>query len=233
MELQPSCEICGGLGWVKHNVPPAHKDFGKMFPCECRRDELKERRMRRLEAISGLMETELSLTIDEIRDRPDTRLMIDAAHDIITDPYGFLTVWGGVGNGKTLLLQAIINHLRTDLSVEGAYIVFADLLDFVRAGFDDDSFDERDRYKFLKRVPALAIDEIDKARMTAYSDEFRSKFFDYRYRLAVEGKAVTIFAMNCDPGELPMHVYDRLRDGRFIIVHNGDTSIRPTMKRGS
>lgn len=187
--------------------------------------------MRRLESISGLLRSELSISLATLMQRRDTRRMIEAAQSFVEDPYGFLTVWGGVGNGKTLILQGIINDLREGLRLEGAYIVFADLLDFIRAGFNDEDFNAHDRYKFLKDVPVLAIDEIDKARMTEYADEFRFKFFDYRYRLAIDGQAATVFAMNCNPEELPMHVYDRLRDGRFAIVQNQDPSVRPNMVR--
>jgi DNA replication protein DnaC len=44
---QPSaeCPICGGLGYVRENVPIGHPDFGKMFPCRCKMAELEKQRM--------------------------------------------------------------------------------------------------------------------------------------------------------------------------------------------
>jgi len=225
------CPKCGGLGFLRVNVPPGDPDFGKVIPCDCRAEEVKEQRIRRLCEISGMMEAELSLTLDKVIDRPDTARMARAAREFVDDPFGFLTVWGGVGNGKTLVLQATVNELREKQGMVGAYVTFKDLIDFVRGGFDDDAFGERQRYDFLKNIPCLAIDEIDKARMTAYSAEFRSAFLDYRYRLAWNGRAVTLFAMNCDPSEMPPPVYDRLRDGRFVIVRNRDASLRPALTR--
>ncbi len=32
-----------------------------------------------------------------------------------------------------------------------------------------------------------------------------------------------------DPAELPGDLYDRMRDGRFVIFHNWDASMRPVM----
>lgn len=219
------------MGYVRLDVPRDHPDFGKLIPCECRREDFKERRIKRLCQISGMMEEELALTLDQIIDRKDTARMADAAREFVADPFGFFTVYGGVGNGKTLILQATVNELREKQGLVGAYVTFKDLIDFVRAGFDDDAFGERARYDFLKDVDCLAIDEIDKARMTAYSAEFRSAFLDYRYRLAWNGRAVTLFAMNCNPADMPPPIYDRLRDGRFVIVHNNDASLRPALTR--
>lgn len=31
----PACDVCGGHGWVRHNVPHGHEDFGRAFPCRC------------------------------------------------------------------------------------------------------------------------------------------------------------------------------------------------------
>lgn len=157
--------------------------------------------------------------------------MLRAARKFVTQPHGFLTIWGGVGNGKTLVLQAIVNEMREKRGVEGAYVTFYTLINYIRAGFDnaDGEGTEQQRFKFLRSVPLLAIDEVDKVRMTEYADEFRTAFLDDRYRAAWAGKAHTVFAMNCDPMTLPHHIRDRLRDGRFKIVRNDDKSMRPAM----
>jgi hypothetical protein len=35
--------------------------------------------------------------------------------------------------------------------------------------------------------------------------------------------------MNGDPSGLPGDLYDRMRDGRFVVFHNADASMRPVM----
>ncbi len=78
-------------------------------------------------------------------------------------------------------------------------------------------------------MPVLAIDELDAAKMTDFAYEFRAAFLDDRYRLAVTCRAHTLFAMNGDPSGLPGDLYDRMRDGRFVVFHNTDASMRPVM----
>ena len=58
--------------------------------------------------------------------------------------------------------------------------------------------------------------------MTDFVYEFRAAFIDDRYRLAVTRRAHTLFAMNGAPSDLPGDLYDRMRDGRFVIFHNED-----------
>lgn len=214
---------------MRIDVPVGHPDFGKLVPCQCQQSEYRTRRLQRLAKISGMLPEEMVITLDDVIERDgDTARMVEVAREFIADPYGFLTLWGGVGNGKTLVLYGIVNALR-DQGREAAYVRFKDLLDFIAGGFKDDS--ERRRYEFLKGVEVLAIDEVDKARLTEYRAEVRAAFLDDRYRLAWAGRAVTLFAMNDNPADFPPDIYDRLRDGRFVIVGNQDASVRPALRR--
>jgi len=228
-----ACQVCTGVGWLRNDAQPGEPGFGDLVPCACIAGEIGARRLARLIRISGMLESELALTLDGVRGRDAIAQAMTEARRVVADPYGFLTLWGGVGNGKTLILQAVVNELRQRVGLEGAYVRFKDLLDYIRAGFDDHDGEgsERQRYQFLRTVPVLAIDEVDKARMTAYSYEFRSAFLDDRYRLAVAGEAVTLFALNADPREMPPDIYDRLRDGRFVICRIEASSMRPAMRR--
>ena len=78
-------------------------------------------------------------------------------------------------------------------------------------------------------LPLLAVDEIDAAKMSEWSEETRRRIFDARYRDAVAKRTHTVFAMNCAPKDLPGDLYDRIRDGRFVVYHNADPSARPMM----
>ncbi len=227
------CQACNGVGWLRNDAQPGETGFGELAPCICIYDVIAAKRLARLVRISGMQEQELTLTLDNVSERDAIADAMTEARRIVDDPYGFLTLWGGVGNGKTLILQAVVNELRQRVGMEGAYVRFKDLLDYIRAGFDDRDGEgsERQRYQFLRSVPVLAIDEVDKARMTAYAFEFRSAFLDDRYRLAKAGQAVTLFALNADPREMPPDIYDRLRDGRFVICRIEASSMRPAMRR--
>ncbi len=160
----------------------------------------------------------------------DTQVMLAQAREFVERPSGFLTLWGGWGNGKTLILQAVVNELRAG-GMTAAYVTFKDLIDWVSAGFDDveDQGTESQRFTYVRDAQVLAVDEVDKIRLTEYRQEFRTAFFDWRYRSAIEGDAHTLFAMNCNPMELPGDIYDRLR--QFEITCNNDPSMRPALKQ--
>lgn len=227
------CDVCRDIGWLRADVPVGDPNFGQFVPCACREPEILERRQKRLEAITGLMPGELDLRLTDAMIRgQDTPDMIAVVRLFVEQPYGILTLWGGSGNGKTLLLQAAVNELRERRGWLGAYVKFVDLLDYMRAGFAKDvSLTTTERYAELKALKVIAVDEVDKANLTAYANEFRTRFLDDRCRLGIEGRALTLFALNDDPAMLPDYIYDRLRDGRFVIYNNTDPSLRPAQRR--
>src|SRR5881296_1823751 len=53
-ESEPPCLLCGGAGVVTLDVRVGHPDFGKVFPCDCRADEIAQRERERLEGLSNL-----------------------------------------------------------------------------------------------------------------------------------------------------------------------------------
>jgi len=231
--MSGECPECRGLGFLRAGVPVGHPDFGKFIPCHCKANEYQARKIARLSKISGLLPEEMAITINDAALRgSDTDKMVTVARQFVAEPGGFLTLWGGYGNGKTLVLMAIVNELREKRGLVGAYVRFVDLINYVRAGMDTKIGGDRERYDYLKTVDVLAIDEVDKARMTDYAYEFRTAFLDDRYRLATTRRAHTILAMNTNPADsdFPRDIYDRLRDGRFTIFHNADSSMRPVME---
>lgn len=222
--------MCRGLGFIRSDSTDVHDiRFGKLVPCNCN-GEYRTRSQSRLSDMSGQKLDEMEVTFSDIIDRgADTRRMLSIARGFVANPKGFLTFWGTWGNGKTLILQAVVNELRK-AGMTTAYVTFKDLIDWVSAGFDDADSQgtERQRFQFVKQAQVLAIDEIDKTRMTDYRAEFRTAFFDWRYRSAIAGDAHTLFVMNENPERLPPDIYDRLR--QFEIVHNGDQSMRPALR---
>jgi len=232
--MPDTCPQCNGLGVLRANVPVGHDGFGKLEPCPCQSEGIERRRFERLVRISGLLPGELALRFGDVvaRGEGDTAEMLKLARAFVAEPWGLVVFWGGYGNGKTLILQAIVNEFRHQRGIWGTYVRLKDLIDHVRAGNAPDAQgDARERYEELKACPVLAIDECDGVRMTDYAKELWHAFLDDRYRLALERKAHTVLAMNCDPATLPGDIWDRLRDGRFVIHHNRDASLRPAMAR--
>jgi DNA replication protein DnaC len=234
---KPDCPICWGLGYFSYNVDPGHPQFGKVHACECRADELAAHQAQRLESLTNLLPRERQITLDTFIARGEaSEAMVAAVQAFARAPYGMLTLWGGVGTGKTMALQALTNHFR-EAGTGAVYVIFKDLVDWIRQGNATSAAEDAvQRAERIRQVKFLAIDEIDKARMTDFAFEFRTSLLDHRYRLARENgpaQCHTVLAMNDDPAQLPDYIYDRLRwgvddpAGGFRIVRNDDASARP------
>lgn len=225
-----ACPTCDGTGWVERRDDVGYDGHVTMVRCADPAGVHQAVETARLARISGLLSQEMAVCLNDVALVGDTARMTELAREFVNEPWGFLTLWGGYGNGKTLILQAVVNEFRKRRGVVGTYVRMHDLLDYIRAGYTRNAQDDaRARYERLKSLPILAIDEFDAARMTDFAHEFRTAFLDDRYRLAMVRQAHTLFAMNCDPSELTGDIYDRLRDGRFKIFHNTDQSMRPTL----
>ena len=225
------CNVCSGSGFMRLDVPMGHPQFGKLVRCDCKVREDAER----LQAISGLSESERRITLDgiEINGRNGTARMVSACRRFVETPTGIVTLWGGAGNAKTMCLQAVVNALIAR-NVEAVYITAFDLISNIRAAITQDrQINNQTLYDRLLRfesVRILAIDEFDKIRVTDWVLEQLTDLIDKRYRLGADGAAGTLLAMNSDPAGQPEWIASRLTDGRNVIVYNPDRDIRPALK---
>lgn len=173
--------------------------------------------------------------------------MLSAAHELLAEPQGWLYLYGGPGNAKTVGLKALVNELAAR-GYTARYIKFTRLLNFMR-----EAYSERDarrryiakatprdeweiggyeaRFQRILSIPVLAIDEFDKGRLTDFAEEFRFDFLDERYDQALKGQTVTLFASNSPPTVWPSPIASRLGDGRFRVVQVTAGDARPVMSR--
>lgn len=225
----PDCPICGGFGYIRYDLPLDHPQFGRIHDCECRTEAVLER----LERISGLMPHERQLSFDGLTGQEVTQI-VGMAQAFVLNGRGWFTLWGGPGNAKTAILIASTNLFRNQFRQEAVYVRMADLLEWLRQGFDAESRDDtmRARLERLREAPFLAIDEFDKVRDTPFAQEIRFHLLDDRYRRGLEGtlRCLTMIGMNASPDELPEAISSRMRDGRFICVENHQGDARPIME---
>lgn len=253
MTLQPAkptpndvCPKCGGFGFFRRDVPHDHPDFGKPIRCDGEAHQVDQ--MKRLSSLSDLTDYEREKRLSNIAVNDGNRGVITAAQSMLDDPYGWLYIHGGPGNAKGDVLISLVNEfaLRGKTAL---YIKFSRLVNIMRDAKMErraeashiEKNGSRDSYENLgyislfnrvRSVYCLAIDEVDKVNMTGFAEEFRFDFFDERYRLALSGEAITIFASQTTPDEMPMPLTSRFYDGRNRVVENTQPDARPAMKRG-
>jgi len=215
---------------VARDVPFGHPDFDGKWPCPhpCHTAE----RLARLAKLSGLAEEDLSLRLADFRVGDGvTKSVLRAARAFLVQPTPLFYLWGGYGNGKSLLLKALVNEFNAAGYV-AVYTKFSRLLWWMRQVFGDNGDQESylGRYERLKRVPMLAVDEFDKVNLTDFAQEFRFDFFDERYEAGLRGECYTVFASNSAPEDLPGYLLSRIEDGRCLIVKNECKDLRPNLR---
>lgn len=226
----PVCPNCAGAGWFRLDVPVGDPQFGK--PIRCEHPIHDPERLSHLKKISHLGERELKVTLSDISKNDDNHEMLTAAKWMTADPWGWLYIWGGPGNAKTEVLIAIVNELNRRGQGPAMYTSLSTILDWMRQAYGPLAKDDYlARFDKLRQIKVLAIDEMDKPRSTEWAEEFRFNFLDDRYRSALNGETITLFAGNTNPASFGDVLFDRIRDGRFKIVFNGQSSARPHMQR--
>lgn len=220
----PECHTPGETGFFRRDVWPGDPDFGRLLHCEHQFHQ--SARQDRLRQISQLGAEDAKRRLSDIAVNPKNKAMIEAAQEAIDRGHGWLYVWGGPGNAKSIVLMSVVNEMNAAGRGPAIYTTFSELLDYIKAGFKRNEFDAR--LDALIKAPVLAIDEMDKVKESEWLLEFRFKFLDHRYRSAVNKASLTLFAGNLNPAEIfDEALVDRFRDGRFRIVENTAPSARP------
>jgi len=199
------------------DLHPTDTAFGKPVPCPTCHDGNLARRLSEMSQLTGEL-TGARLRNFEVRRGTETAFT--AVRDYLHDPRGFLTLWGGYGCGKTRLLASLVNEC-TEARIGAVYYTLPDLLAVLRESVGDNAY-SRQHARILS-VRVLAIDEVDKARLTDWAKEQVYQLVDSRYRLRhAQG---TVFAMNVTPNRNDTdlgYLYSRMTEGAIIQITAGD-----------
>lgn len=201
------CVMCGGAGWLTPLVAVTHADFGKAVPCQCQEaDADRELRIAALERYSNLGALKLA-TFDNanpsgLSDDPASRKVFsDAridAEEYAANPNGWITFAGPSGSGKTYLAAAIANR-RIALGHPALFITAADLLDYLRGGFNDDADAPFiDLFEQVRNTPLLVLDDLPTRPATPWTQERLFQLLSWRH----SAQLPTVITLRGDPNRL-------------------------------
>jgi DNA replication protein DnaC len=189
-------------------VPFGHPDFGRLFPCLCKRAELAERRSRRLYEISNIGPF-ADKTFESFNpDIPGVRRAYVRAIEYAKQPHGWLVLMGNCGCGKTHLAAAIANRLlQNDFQV--LFAVVPDLLDHLRSTFGPSSEVEYDkRFEDVRDAQVLILDDLGTENATDWAREKLFQIINHRYNYAMP----TVITSNKDPKRVDPRILSRMTD---------------------
>lgn len=141
-------------------------------------------------------------------------------------PVGWRVLQGWVGSGKTHLAYAVAGH-RVRLGRSVLVSNAPDLLDMLRQGFADESYDRRIRR--AKEVELLVLDDLGAENGTPFAMEKLYQIIDARYRdkrplLVTTNRNLSRSnsagqAQESESAGLPQRILSRLLDVDLAVVH--------------
>ena len=203
------CPKCKGAGFVYLCKPDGSMDYKQAIPCNHPGCLAKSfRAFQRGEIIQQSGVIGLQQTFETFNKTiPGVQKAYNAARKIAEGEGDFiwLIIYGGVGNGKTHLLNAIANRAM-ERGCQVKLIMMAELLSELRMAIDTNQTDYK--MKGLKTVPYLLIDELGLEYGTVWEKEKIEELLASRW---ANGR-FTVVATNRDIEELPVRLKSRFQD---------------------
>ena len=213
---RPDCPICGGVGYLRQDVPVGDPNFGRVTPCACVQGVLQSQASERLYRFSN-MDRLKHMTFESFSPRGRVALSpiaqksleqaYNLAHSFAQTRDGWLLLEGGFGCGKTHLAAAIANF-SAEHGIPTMFLTAPDLLDWLRASFEgnDDRFSQR--FEEIRQVPLLILDDFGTQNATPWAQEKLFQLLDFRY----VNKSPTVITTNLRLEEIEGRIRSRLAD---------------------
>ena len=209
------CLVCNGTGWLAARASVGDSDFGKAFPCRCQESEEDQpARTAALERYSNLGPLRQcsfeSADPSSFHSSPASRKAfqeaLSAAEVYAEKPIGWITLAGPSGSGKTFLAAAIANR-QIELGQAALFVTCADLLDYLRSGFnDDEEWSFMDRLSQVREAPLLILDDLPTNPATPWWQERLFQLLAHRH----SSRLSTVITLRGDPGRADEFLRTRL-----------------------
>jgi len=222
MPGDPNCPICGGIGYLRRDLPVDHPDFGKIVPCSCRTEEITQSARSRLFRMSSL-DALKNLRFDNFIKRGRLGLgktqsdslenAFNQARNFAEHRQGWLLLTGRYGSGKTHLAAAIANE-AIEAGVATLFLTVPDLLDWLRYAYSgvDMSFEER--FEEIREIPLLILDDFGTQNATPWAQEKIFQILNHRYI----NRLPTVVTSNILINDFDGRIRSRLQDPDLVTV---------------
>jgi DNA replication protein DnaC len=220
---KPDCPHCGGVGFLRLDVPLGHEKFGRLEPCVCRATEIADNARQRLYEMSNL--DRLShLTFENFQRSGNPKAEFISPQEVASlsdalessqifarDLKGWLLLEGAYGCGKTHLAAAIANEC-VQRAVPTLFITVPDLLDSLRFAFNDPETTFEARFEDIRNADLLVMDDFGTQNATPWAQEKLFQIINFRYI----NKLPTVITTNLILDEIESRIRSRLQDADFV-----------------
>lgn len=216
----PECPHCGGVGYLRRDVPLGHPDFGRLFPCVCRQPDLQARVRDRLYRLSDLAELQ-HMTFETFQPRGRVGLgeqeqrSLERAYNqarlFAERREGWLLLQGGYGCGKTHLAAAIANACVAQ-GVPTLFLTVPDLLDALRFAYNAEDVTFEERFEEVRRAPVLILDDFGTHSATEWAREKLFQILNFRYL----NRLPTVITTNLALEQIEGRLRSRLSDPELV-----------------
>jgi DNA replication protein DnaC len=222
MPGNPDCSICGGIGYLRRDLPIDHPEFGKMVPCSCRAEQIAQSAKKRLFSMSSL-DALKNLRFDNFDKRGHIGLgkrQADSLEHAYNQSFhfaqqrqGWLLMLGRYGCGKTHLAAAIANH-ALELGVSTLFLTVPDLLDWLRYAYSSPDMSFEERFEEIRETPLLILDDFGTQNATAWAQEKIYQIINHRY----VNQLPTVVTSNLTINDFEGRIRSRLGDPNLVTV---------------
>lgn len=219
----PNCEFCGGVGFLRSDVPLGHPDFGRLETCVCRSGEVARNARERLYEMSNLDRlSHLSFENFNTSGNPKAEFVTpqevaslqtakDASEEFSNTMQGWLLLEGAYGCGKTHLAAAIAND-AVHRGIPTLFITVPDLLDSLRFAYGSQETTFEARFEEIRGADLLVMDDFGTQNATAWAQEKLFQIINYRYI----NELPTVITTNLILDEIESRIRSRLQDTDFV-----------------
>lgn len=221
------CPICGGIGYVRRELPLDHPDFGLLEVCSCQKQAVQQASIQRLYQVSNLDAfKQMSFENFSLSGREKGKMInktleaaFNTAQNYAHHLNGWLLLMGSYGCGKTHLAAAIANQVIA-LGIQTLFLTVPDLLDWLRYsyGAEDTTFEQR--FEEIRNIRFLVLDDLGTQNTTSWAREKLYQIINHRYVY----KLPTVLTTNLSLNEIDDRISSRLQDRELVVSIQIDAS---------